>query len=119
MTDIDGKALTSRPTPPEASYLQLGVQVGIRRHHVLILLLARGLDEDLLGLPELLLHAGHHRAVLPQQGPPSAQHVPSKPETQLLSYISDNHVLWYTSVQQQLLHNNTKQEAAASGSGIR
>lgn len=61
------------------SYLQLGIQVSIRSHYVLILLLARGFDEDLLGLPELLLHASHHRAVLTKQSPAAAQHVPCKP----------------------------------------
>lgn len=56
------------------SHLQLCVQVSIGGHHVLILLLARGFDEHLLGLPELLLHPGHHRAVLH-----AAQHVRCKP----------------------------------------
>ena len=61
------------------SYLKLGIQVSIWSHHILVLLLARGFDEDLLGLPELLLHASHHRAVLSKQSPATVQHLPSKP----------------------------------------
>lgn len=64
------------------SYLELGVQVSVRGHHVLVLLLARGFDEDLLGLPELFLHSSHHRAVLAEQSPAAAQHVPREPADQ-------------------------------------
>lgn len=64
------------------SYLELGIQVSVRGHHVLVLLLARGFDEDLLGLPELLLHSCHHRAVLAEKGPAAAQHVPREPADQ-------------------------------------
>lgn len=60
------------------SHLKLGVQVSIRGHHVLILLLARGFDEDLFGLPEFLLHPSHDWAVLAKQGPAATQHVPPK-----------------------------------------
>lgn len=47
-------------------HLQLGIQIGIRRHHILILLLSRRFDQHLLRLPEFLLHAGHDGAVLAQ-----------------------------------------------------
>lgn len=60
------------------SHLELGVQVSIRGYHILILLLARGFDEDLFGLPEFLLHPSHDRAVLAKQGPAATQHVPPK-----------------------------------------
>lgn len=49
------------PPPP---HLQLGVQVSVGRHHMLVLLLPCHLDERLLGLPEPPLELVDHGLVL-------------------------------------------------------
>lgn len=46
------------------SNLQLGIQIGIRGHHMFVLLLARDLNECLLGFPELLLELVDHWGIL-------------------------------------------------------
>lgn len=46
---------------------------------MLVFLLPGGFDQNLLGLPELLLHAGHDRAVLPENGS-AAEHITGEPE---------------------------------------
>lgn len=48
-------------TPP---HLQLGVQICVRRHHMLVLFLPGDFDERLFGFPVLLLELVHHRRVL-------------------------------------------------------
>lgn len=45
-------------------HLQLGVQIGVRGHHVFVLLLAGDLNERLFGFPKLLLELVDHRGVL-------------------------------------------------------
>lgn len=61
-------SLLQKPTSPSTFYipphLQLAVQICVRRHHMLVLLLPGDLDERLLGFPVLLLELVHHRRVL-------------------------------------------------------
>lgn len=45
-------------------HLQLGIQVRVGRHHMLVLFLPGDLDERLLGFPVLLLELVHHGRVL-------------------------------------------------------